>query len=874
MSGISWSGGTPAAILLGAQTSAFTVTSAGSFIIPVDSSGGAFAITMHGSPNDGDSIRVIDVSGSCATNGVDVAGITEINSSLGSREVTYIGGSWVITDGFKEYFLRDEVTGKILALNSDELTANSLSGGVVGEAFFGDDYSDAGVNLVDNGTYFENSSFESPETFASATTDITPNGGHPIAHAVDGNATSTFWWPGSNFTGDNVFDFGVQTDIDTIKIARYTGSGSAYYPKLITVEVSDDDVSYSTILTEASVPQTGSTVSIDLLGSYNTRYVRMTFQANTIGNSAIMYELWGAVTSQSSSNNTVKSEVPMFEVAAISPSTLEVLNKDSAPLGDSEYNVAYSVNGSSFTSLVSAATFKALAPISTAIFHLEIQPIGTATVLASGGVSISSISSKTDVDYTGITIEDSSEVVGSLTGAGLFAAKAGIGTDSPARDLHVHDASTAYLMLSNNTSGQTTADGFQLGQEGLDTFMINREAGHMRFSTNNTEAMRLDSSQNLLVGKTAAGLGTKGAELQESGLARVTRNAAHCLEVNRQTDDGDVIRVYQDTIQVGSIATSGARLDIVSQANMAFHTSGVEAFRVDGSQNLLVGKTSISSAVAGCEIKSGGQLFATKDGDYCARFNRLTTDGAVIQIQQAGVLVGSIGTEGTKLDINGGGSLAFSINGSEKVQVESTGITRPGTDNTQSLGKSSFRWSTVYAGTGSINTSDERTKTEVVDVETLAMDAGDLISVKQFKFKDAVESKGSDARLHFGVIAQEVKAAFESVGLDGFAYGVLCYDEWEDEFKTVTVEPAVYETNIITPAVEGVEAVAEELNEDGDVIVEAVEAVEAVEEVTEQVLVTPAVTEEQLVTPAGNRYGVRYDELMALKIACLERKLA
>ena len=365
------------------------------------------------------------------------------------------------------------------------------------------------------------------------------------------------------------------------------------------------------------------------------------------------------------------------------------------------------------------------------------------------------------------------------------AGNVGIGTSAPVRDLHVHDASTAYLMLSNNTSGQTTADGFQLGQEGLDTFMINREAGHMRFSTNNTEALRLDSSQNLLVGK-----------------------------------------------------------------------------------------TSISSAVAGCEIKSGGQLFATKDGDYCARFNRLTTDGAVIQIQQAGVLVGSIGTEGTKLDINGGGSLAFSINGSEKVQVESTGITRPGTDNTQSLGKASFRWSTVYAGTGSINTSDERTKTEVVDVETLAMDAGDLISVKQFKFKDAVESKGSDARLHFGVIAQEVKAAFESVGLDGFAYGVLCYDEWEDEFKTVTVEPAVYETNIITPAVEGVEAVAEELNEDGDVIVEAVEAVEAVEEVTEQVLVTPAVTEEQLVTPAGNRYGVRYDELMALKIACLERKLS
>ena len=48
----------------------------------------------------------------------------------------------------------------------------------------------------------------------------------------------------------------------------------------------------------------------------------------------------------------------------------------------------------------------------------------------------------------------------------------------------------------------------------------------------------------------------------------------------------------------------------------------------------------------------------------------------------------------------------------------------------------------------------------------------------QFRFNDAVEKEGDGARWHFGVIAQRVKAAFEAEGLDPFAFGILCYDEW------------------------------------------------------------------------------------------------
>jgi hypothetical protein len=47
-----------------------------------------------------------------------------------------------------------------------------------------------------------------------------------------------------------------------------------------------------------------------------------------------------------------------------------------------------------------------------------------------------------------------------------------------------------------------------------------------------------------------------------------------------------------------------------------------------------------------------------------------------------------------------------------------------------------------------------------------------------------VLAKGDEARIHFGVIAQEVQAAFEAEGLDAFSYGVVCIDRWTEEDGT------------------------------------------------------------------------------------------
>ncbi|HKX89130.1 MAG TPA: tail fiber domain-containing protein [Sphingopyxis sp.] len=117
---------------------------------------------------------------------------------------------------------------------------------------------------------------------------------------------------------------------------------------------------------------------------------------------------------------------------------------------------------------------------------------------------------------------------------------------------------------------------------------------------------------------------------------------------------------------------------------------------------------------------------------------------------------------------------------------------RPGGDNAQSLGVAVNRWSALYAATGTINTSDEREKIwrAAASKTELRAAARILRELGFFQWKDAVVRKGPDgARLHFGVRAQAVWAIMADEGLIDPAgeggrpgrtpYAFLCWDEWE-----------------------------------------------------------------------------------------------
>jgi hypothetical protein len=132
------------------------------------------------------------------------------------------------------------------------------------------------------------------------------------------------------------------------------------------------------------------------------------------------------------------------------------------------------------------------------------------------------------------------------------------------------------------------------------------------------------------------------------------------------------------------------------------------------------------------------------------------------------------------------GTYAFDISGFRALNT-SLSSTTPGSDNSMTLGASGARWSVVWAATGTINTSDANTKQDVADLDDAEKRVAVSIKglIKKFRLKDAVAEKGDAARIHVGVIAQEVRDAFTAEGLDANRYALFCADTWWEREEMV-----------------------------------------------------------------------------------------
>ena len=138
--------------------------------------------------------------------------------------------------------------------------------------------------------------------------------------------------------------------------------------------------------------------------------------------------------------------------------------------------------------------------------------------------------------------------------------RVGIGTSSPDQALHVdHTGSSGLKVSSNGTAGITIEADQEGGSSGPFSweFTALGTGGDLYWSLGGSEAMRIDSSGNLLVGKTATGGGVAGTELQSDGLAVFVRDGNRPMIINRETNDGDLVSLRQDNSAEGSISVSG-----------------------------------------------------------------------------------------------------------------------------------------------------------------------------------------------------------------------------------------------------------------------------------------------------------------------------
>lgn len=284
---------------------------------------------------------------------------------------------------------------------------------------------------------------------------------------------------------------------------------------------------------------------------------------------------------------------------------------------------------------------------------------------------------------------------------------------------------------------------------------------------------------------------------------------------------GQVGVVWSMNNRKGSLLAVDLLPDHARTSNIALQTP-----QPSGSQPPIFSGVITNGVVTGVKMYSAGyglndgELIMTGSGDY---------NGVTITAQ---VLGGSV----VSYTMTNSGVITDAVPRTliRALNISTTSVLS-GSDNVMALGSAGNRWSQVYAGTGTINTSDEREKQQIRDLSEAEKRVAIKLKsqIKAFKFNDAVAEKGDKARIHFGVIAQEVKAAFESEGLVAEDYAVLCYDEWDAEYREITEEITV-------------------TNDAGEEVAEMIET-----------------GERELIREAGNRYGVRYEELLAFIISTL-----
>ena len=79
--------------------------------------------------------------------------------------------------------------------------------------------------------------------------------------------------------------------------------------------------------------------------------------------------------------------------------------------------------------------------------------------------------------------------------------------------------------------------------------------------------MRIDSSGNLLVGKTDSTDTNLGCQIENDGKIKTTTNGQSLITLNRKTSDGSIAIFQKDGSTVGNIGTTSGDLNIYSTAS-------------------------------------------------------------------------------------------------------------------------------------------------------------------------------------------------------------------------------------------------------------------------------------------------------------------
>ncbi len=363
-----------------------------------------------------------------------------------------------------------------------------------------------------------------------------------------------------------------------------------------------------------------------------------------------------------------------------------------------------------------------------------------------------------DIEVGGLNVDSGTLYVDSTNN------RVGIGTTSPARNLHIHqdDSTLSYIQITNSTTGTSGSDGVSFGITSDEVAIWNnRENTATAISTNNAERMRITSGGNVLIGTTT----DSGYKLQVSGDVEVSDSQADVLI--KSTTAGQASRLVLNTttrewrigthsgqnnsLWIYDATAASYRLALDTSGNLGVGTTSpshklhVNGGNIFGSSNVLASNNVYAAGPQGFVfgsstsegeyiyrsgndiiMRAGSSDVLTVDGDNSRVGIGTTSPSSLLQVQSG---VGNTQLDGHQILLSRAGNnhifatsasgvLALGTNNAEKMRITSSGNVGIGTTNPTSK-------THVYYGGGTTNglhvqASANRGKIAVSDNDTAA----------------------------------------------------------------------------------------------------------------------------------------------------------
>jgi hypothetical protein len=350
--------------------------------------------------------------------------------------------------------------------------------------------------------------------------------------------------------------------------------------------------------------------------------------------------------------------------------------------------------------------------------------------------------------------------------------------DTTANKLRVHDGSTAGgLEVGAGGSGSVTSTEIasdaviteKINDDAVTTEKINDDAvTTAKIADDAVGADQLDESQTYEV----SGLHSNGANIQ---ITRGSEGPGLRFAYDATTDEVRDIFVdsngdFRFTNVSGNQGTTGTRAVISSNGALS-----------------LIGGGQVADIISASSERPSGYMDAefinTSTTGFGCRIRASHADNTASLQYQASQRAVSVTIEDDVVDANCG--LKIRCISANQGELFPTGSMASGSNSNVNLGSSGLMWDNAYTNGGSWSGSDRNIKQDIEDLDEAELRVASKLKglMKKFRLKDAVEKKGDDARIHVGIIAQDVKSEFEAEGLDPYRYALIGEDTWWEKIN-------------------------------------------------------------------------------------------